>query len=336
MLAKTHFAFTICSNNYLGQALALKKSFLEHNPDFGFYIVLVDKPSKEVNYNEFEPALVLPIAAIEGLDIDDLISRYYIIELNTAVKATAFKHIIKQHKQAKAVYYLDPDLYFYSSLQETNVLLETKTAVLTPHILNSIPRDGKKPDENTFLRFGIYNLGFIGINAQSVESKKLLDWWEERTLKFGYDRPNKGYFVDQLWMALSPIFYKDIVVLETYNYNMAPWNLHERQVVSISDNSVLLNDNTNLVFYHFSKLADNQSDISREYDRYTFQDFPLLKQLYDSYREVLAKSKYLEYKNIPIAYPVQILGEPKQLKGSILKRGIKKLSALLSRLGDKF
>jgi len=335
MVNKNNIAFTICSNNYLGQALALKQSFLKHNPDFGFYVILVDQFSDQVDYNLFEPAIILPIAEIEGIDVEDLISRYYIIELNTSIKPSVFKHLIKANPQAEALYYLDPDLYFYDSLAETNALLTTKTAVLTPHILSPIPRDGLQPDENTFFRFGIYNLGFLGINAKSTETKKMLDWWEARNLKFGYDRPNNGYFVDQLWMTIAPLFYDQIHVLRTYNYNMAPWNLHERNVKEVDGDRVLLNDDTQLVFYHFSKIESDDVAVSREYDRYTLNDFPLLKELYTSYKQLLVETKFYEYKSIPIAYPVKMNLKPVAVKGSLLQRGLKKLSGMIHKLATK-
>ncbi|MFD0864098.1 hypothetical protein ACFQ1M_17925 [Sungkyunkwania multivorans] len=331
----TKFAFTICSNNYLGQANALKRSFLKHNPDFQFTIVLVDKLSEEIDYSIFEPAEVIPVATIKTIDIDELVSRYYIIELNTSIKPSVFKHIINEHPQAEVVYYLDPDLYFYDSLAELNGILKHKTAALTPHILSPIQRDGKKPDENIFLNFGIYNLGFIGVNAKSEEAQRMLDWWEERTIYHGYDRPKIGYFVDQLWMAQAPLFYEDIAILKSYNYNMAPWNLHERHIVEINGDDVLLNDDTKLVFYHFSKIADNDIDVSREYDRFTLNDFPLLKELYTDYKKVLKESRYWEMKSIPIAYPVKIIEKtPQNTNPSLLRRALKRLSSIFSKWGD--
>ena len=304
----TKFAFTICSNNYLGQANALKESLLKHNPDFVFYIILVDKRSEKVDYSIFEPAQVMAVEEIKELDVADLISRYNIIEFNTAIKPSVFKYILAKNTNATCIYYLDPDLYFYASLDEVNKILETKTAALTPHILSPIPRDGKLPDENIFLNFGIYNLGFLGLNARNKSTLKMLDWWEERTLRFGYNWPHKGYFVDQLWMTLAPIFYEGVEVLKTFNYNMAPWNLHEREIVSIDGDEILLNDQSKLVFYHFSKLADNDQAISREYDRYDFNDFPMLKNLYEGYREAINKSNFLDYKNLTIAYDIKAFG----------------------------
>ncbi|MCW5519187.1 hypothetical protein J1N09_05015 [Aureitalea sp. L0-47] len=319
-----HAAFTICSNNYLGQALALKKSLLQYNPDMAFFVILVDKLSDEVNYSEFEPAIVLPVADIPTIDLQDLLKRYYIIELNTSVKPTVFKYLKDYYPQFEAIYYLDPDLYFYKSLSETNNFLQQKTAVLTPHILSPIPRDGLQPEENTFFRFGIYNLGFLGLNIKSKETTELLDWWEERVIKYGYDHPHKGYFVDQLWMTHAPLFYEKVHILRSYNYNMAPWNLHERSISSIEGNAITLNDNSQLVFYHFSKLSEDPDAISRKYDRYTLNDFPLLKQLYIDYKSELERCHYSEYKRIPIGYPVKmnLKPEPKQYTyvGKLLRK----------------
>lgn len=319
----------------MGQALALKRSFLKHNPGFKFYVILVDKLSKQIDYKEFDPATIVPMAQVDGLDIDDLIARYYIIELNTSIKPSVFKYLKKQHPEVAAMYYLDPDLYFYDSLEETNTLLQSKTAVLTPHILSPIERDGLMPDENVFLRFGIYNLGFIGVNMQSKQALDMLDWWEERNLKFGYDRPQKGYFVDQLWMAQAPLFYDEIEILRTYNYNMAPWNLHERKIIKIEGQEVLLNDASKLVFYHFSKISEDESAVSREYNRFTLDELPLLKELYDGYKKALKESHFREYKKIPIAYPVKMNLKPTLVKRSVLSKVFRKIGDLTYKLSKK-
>jgi len=330
-----HIAFTICSNNYLGQALALKKSFLKHNPDFKFYIILVDEFSKVIDYTLFEPAIILPVSKIETIDLNELISRYYIIELNTSVKPSVFKYLIEKHTEIESIYYLDPDLNFYSSLDKLNTILHTKTAVLTPHILSPIPRDGKQPDENTFFRFGLYNLGFLGINPQHKETLQLLEWWEERVINLGYDRPNKGYFVDQLWLTIAPLFFKEIYIENSYGYNMAPWNLHERHILSREGDTILLNDNSHLVFYHFSKIAEDDESISREYDRFSLNDFPLLKELYKDYKKVLKESLFYEYKKIPIAYPVKMTLNEEVNKASIISKGLSKLANIFNRLAKK-
>ncbi|WP_282134437.1 hypothetical protein [Seonamhaeicola maritimus] len=314
-------AFTICSNNYLGQALALKQSFLKHNPDFLFVIILMDKYSDEIDYKQFYPARFVLAEALDNIDIEDLVAKYYIIELNTCIKASAFKYLIKQNPDLKVIYYLDPDLYFYKSLDLLNQKLETKTALLTPHILTPINRDGKFPDENTFLQYGVFNLGFLGLNPKKESTKKILDWWEHRTLNYGFDSAHKGYFVDQLWMNFLPVFHNDIEIIKSYGYNMAPWNLHERSITKIDKNKILLNDDSELVFYHFSKITNNDL-VSREYNRFNLLDFPLLAELYDDYRAVLKTFDAEKFRQIINAYPVRLTlnREPKQNKPKFVKK----------------
>ncbi len=215
---------------------------------------------------------------------------------------------------------------------------------LTPHILTPIERDGFMPDENIFLNFGLYNLGFFGINPQHKEAIKMLDWWEERTINYGFDRTKNGYFVDQLWMNLAPLFYNDVEVLKSYGYNMGPWNLHERQIVKIDNNKIVLNDDSSLVFYHFSKLAINNVDISREFNRFNLVYFPLLGNLYTMYKNEINNFGYHHLKKIPISFNVINLPNNKikevdktiNSKGSFVKRGLKKMSVLISKFANNF
>lgn len=308
-----NIAFTICSNNYLPQAITLKDSFLNHNPDFKFYIVLVDEKHPDVNYKLLEPAELILASDISLYDLDELLSRYNIIELNTSIKASCFKHLISIHNDAELMYYLDPDLYFYAPLKASNLLLKSNnSAVLTPHILEIIPRDNHFPDENTFLNFGTYNLGFLGLNVKDEAAIKLLDWWEERTLNHGQIDLSHGYFVDQLWMNLAPIIFERVAVLKDYGYNMGPWNLHERNVTKVDSNGVLINDEAPLVFYHYSKLSDNEDEVSRVYNRYQLSDLKLLQTLYKEYKALMVKNEYHNYKGLKIAYdikPVEVKNE---------------------------
>lgn len=335
MTQTNHIAFTICSNNYLGQANTLKQSFLKFHPNFKFVMVVVDQPSNEIDYQQFEPAEVLFVSDIDVLDVPYLIDKYDIIELNTSIKPSVCKYLIKKYASTETIYYLDPDLFFYHSLQLAESLLENQAAVLTPHIITPIPRDEKAPSENTFLNFGIYNLGFVGFNAKHSETIEILDWWEERTLHSGYNIPRQGYFVDQLWMTQAPLFFNNIAIINSFGYNMAPWNLHERSIVELTEDGVLLNDDNPLVFYHFSKISDDPKAISRVYNRYVLSDFPKLNTLYEAYKNALEICRFSELRKIPIAYKLkQVPGRVK--KRSLLHRVLKRSGKKLVQISEKF
>lgn len=330
-----YVAFTLCSNNYLAQANVLKESFLKFNPDFEFYIALVDEFSSEVNYDLFKPATIVPISQVSGINVNELIQKYDIVEFNTCVKPSFFKYIIQQNKNAEIVYYIDPDICFYNSISDLNEQLKTHSIALTPHILTPIAIDEYLPSESLFLNYGLYNLGFLGINTKKQNAIKMLDWWEEKTLKLGYNRTEDGLFVDQLWMNYVPIYYTDSLVLRSFNYNMAPWNLHERSVSEITDNGrVVLNDRSDLVFYHFSNLSTNRDEISRFYKRFDFTKLPLLKKMYDEYFEKLDKQGYSKLKQIPIYYALY-KKKIEEAKVSAIKKGVLKLISLLEKISRR-
>lgn len=298
----TKVAFTICSNNYLAQAKTLGDSFVEHNPEYKFIICLVDEFAQDIDYDFFLPHEVVLSREIGIKDFETLIEKYNIIELNTAVKASFFKYIFKRFNSLNQTYYFDPDLMFFSSIAKLDKEFEQANILLTPHINTPIPIDESSPNENSFLNYGIYNLGFIGVKRDK-SSFEFLDWWEERTLKLGFSNVKKGYFVDQLWINLVPLFFPKVRILKEYGYNAAPWNLHERKHIKKADDDFIMEDRSKLVFYHFSSYDFKSPDkISKHYHRYTFENCPDLKELYHIYYNIILKNQIDKFSAIPCAY----------------------------------
>ena len=291
-------AFTLCSNNYYAQALVLAQTFLEHNPDFKFYVGLIDQKHIKVDYNQFNIE-VIPVKDIEP-DVYDLALKFNIVELNTAVKPHYFLHFI-ENLGAEEIYYIDPDICIYQSFDNLNELLKSSDILLTPHILKPIPLDGKKPFENDFLNFGLYNLGFLGLKA-SNNTVSMLKWWKERTYNYGFHQLARGLFVDQLWMNLVPILFTKVKILDHPGYNMGPWNLHERFLTEAAGGYYVNSDHP-LYFYHFSNLdpADS-SKLHSVLDRYRMDDRPDLKPIYTAYIDKLKAFNFFELKKVSCYY----------------------------------
>lgn len=300
--ANMKIAFTICSNNYLAQAKTLGDSLSETNPDYQFYIGLVDKLSTEIDYTKEIGYNIIPVDEIGIPNFDDLWKKYSIIEFNTCVKPFYFEYFIKYFPNLEYLFYLDPDTYVYDNLS----LIENEFGpdgytLLTPHIITPIQIDDKMPGENLFLNFGIYNLGFLGLK-QPQQNYKLLDWWKERTYHLGYDQPANGLFVDQLWFNLVPIFFSKVVISKHLGLNMAPWNLHERSLSEINDN-YFVNKTDPLVFYHFSNYKfTSQNAISTYYTRYNFDNNENLKQIYQNYHKLIIKNGIHKIEKIKCFY----------------------------------
>jgi hypothetical protein len=180
--------------------------------------------------------------------------------------------------------------------------------VLTPHALTPVLFDGKFPGENLFLNHGTFNLGFIGLRRSAIASR-FLHWWSERLATHCVIDLREGFFVDQLWCNLIPVYYpKDVTVVHHLGWNGAYWNLHERTIELRGDRFVV-NGEEDLFFYHFSSFDANLIHLSPipEKARYSFETRPEIKALYADYKKDMDSFEPLQYKTIPYfdgAYPL--------------------------------
>jgi hypothetical protein len=285
--------FTLCSNNYLAQAKVLGDSLLENNPDYHFILGLVDEKNENIDYSDYKKFEILPVKDIGISGFDDLWKKYNIVEFNTSVKASYIKFIQQKYSNADYIFYFDPDIQIFESLLDIESEFKQNDILLTPHIITPIPLDGYTPTENNFLNYGTYNLGFIGVKNKSEIVNSFLDWWEERTLKVGYSNVAKGYFVDQLWINLVPLYYHKVKIMFQMGYNAGPWNLHERKnLIKTEGNHYIMPDESKLVFYHFSNYKYTRPDIiAGNFNRIAVNYSSDLTALYKQYHNKIIENK---------------------------------------------
>lgn len=287
----TKIIFTICSNNYLAQAKALGNSILKYNPEYKFVICLCDKKSSKVDYSEYEQFEIIEAHDLGIEKFDQMVSQYNIIELNTSMKPFAFDYLFNNYSDAEYVMYFDPDTYVFDKLTSIEDELANSSILLTPHIYTPIEFDGKYPTENIFTNYGIYNLGFLALK-RSEDVQELLSWWMRRLAINCYINTYEGIFVDQLPMNYAPIFFDNVKISDNWGLNMAPWNLHERDLV-LKNGQYFVNDKYQLIFYHFSNCDPNNPELlSTYYTRVGFEGHNILKQAYDDYKKELLDNNY--------------------------------------------
>jgi hypothetical protein len=292
-------AFTICSVNYLAQAKVLGESIKKYEPGYQYFIGLVDR-LEQANLPEelLPPFAMVPVAdlAIDGWE--EMYNQYNIIELNTAVKPF-YMNFFYEKMGAEKVIYFDPDIQLFSELPELNQALESNEIVLTPHITSPL-NDDLQPRERDINNVGVFNLGFIGTSKGS-ETKAFLQWWMHKLRYECYsDLPN-GMFVDQLWVNFAPMFYNSVFTLKHLGYNMAYWNLHERNL-SKAGQSWTVNNNTALRFFHYSGFSPSKpSELSKYQNRFTLER-ENLADFFGNYCKSLEDQGHAQYKGIACAY----------------------------------
>lgn len=270
-------AVTICAKNYFAKAKVLRDSYLAFHPEQSFYIVLMDRKdtSFELEHPEYQ------LIWVEDLAIENLYQHaftYDVIEFSTNIKPTALKHLLEQHSK---VLYIDPDIEVYNYLSPVFDALDQYAISITPHTLTPI-LDGKHPNDIDFLKFGAYNLGFVGV-SKCDEGLRFLDWWSSRCLEYGFYEPQLGLAVDQKWIDLVPSYFPTTKIMRDIGLNLSFWNLHER-FLSKKNGEWLVNDTAKLYFIHFSSFdSENPTAIASKQNRFAKGDRPDIAELYESY-----------------------------------------------------
>lgn len=280
---------TICSVNYLDRALGLYTSVQKQKVDCDFYIILADT-KREIS----APSCSAKILWIEDLDYPNLkrnAFRYNVIEFNTAIKPWVLMYLTEQYEKS---FYLDPDMCVFSNLEELFAIQEYHNITLTPHQLTPYRGSGR-PNDQDLLRFGAFNLGYLG-TKRSKTTLDFLKWWDEKLQAACFYEPSIGLGVDQKWIDLAPTLFEGIHIIRDPGYNIAFWNLHERHI-SLQNDKPTVNKEHPVHIGHFSSFVqENTSAIANKQTRHTAGSRPDFELLTKAYSKILNEAPKLTEK----------------------------------------
>ncbi|MDB4926296.1 hypothetical protein [Mucilaginibacter sp.] len=298
-------AFTIVAKNYFSVALTLADSIKKNHPGIDFYILLADETNDKIDF-EGENHLLVFTRDINIPLYNNLAFKYNITEFCTAVKPFFFDYLFKLKNYEKIIYF-DPDIYVYSSLNSIYNALNNSTALITPHFITpQINYTGNAP-ETAILFAGIYNLGFIALK-NCDEGLLIIEWWKERLYDLCYADKFEALHVDQKWVDFLPALYKGVAVSRYLGYNIAYWNIHERQFVKTGNesykviNRITMDEGDPLVFVHFSGL--NPLDIynNKQCPTIIMSNYPDWEVLIKEYAQRVIENDFSRYLSYSYAY----------------------------------
>lgn len=278
-MADTAF-LTIATNSHLGYAITLAKSLARSMPGTRLRIYIADRR---------DPAILPEMAEAEFIAADqcdlegyaDMARRYNAFELTTALKAPCILHSLKQ-TGADCAIYLDSDIWVLGSFDPViNALVAGTDCILTPHITAPYNKPGI-PNEDTYLLAGIFNLGFAAFSNREP-ARDFLKWWGSKKRTDCTTDLKRGKFVDQTYCNLAPSFIEQFHSLRDPGYNVAYWNLDQRQI-SKNDAGRYFASGEPIRFVHFSGASIADPDcVSKHQNRFTKQNVGLFAELLDAY-----------------------------------------------------
>lgn len=289
---------TVVSANYVPAARVVCRSFAEFHPGARCFVVVVDRPLSSA-VRSSEPFEAIDVADVGIPHFEDLLAQYTILEANTAVKPFVLRHLFERYGLERLVY-LDPDILVLGAMDAVFEALDRASVVVTPHMRDPF-RDDASPREVDVLRSGTYNLGFVALR-RGPASSRLLDWWTKKTEHDCVIDFENGLFVDQKWMDLVPGYFGDCEILRHPGYNVAYWNLHEREL-ALARNGRYVVDGEPLSFFHFSGFdPDHPAVLSKHQDRHHPADNPALLRLCREYGERLRTAGHRQARHATWGY----------------------------------
>ncbi len=288
--------FTICAKNFLAHALTLHETLARVSEGLRFYVALCDV-AEGLDLESF-PFRILKMEELGIPNWEWMKENYNITELNTAVKPFVFLALFDFHPGAPVVY-LDPDITVASRLVEVEqAFARGADAVLTPHITE--PAEYAEFDDQKFLQFGVYNLGFCALR-DTPQTRRVVSWWGRRLERRCVIDLPAGLFVDQKWADLLPAFIERVHVLRHPGYNVAYWNLSQRKVSRDGDRWLV--NGEELRFAHFSGAVIGSPVVfSRHTGVFNRRNIGELSAVLAGYERRLAVNGHAHYRTLPYGY----------------------------------
>ena len=249
-MADVLHVFTCAAVNYLPKVRILCHSIRRHHPEAVIHLALADERPQWLRTEDEPFDSIIGIERLGIPDYDNWTFTHSIVELSTAIKPFALKHLL-QLPDCATVLYFDPDMVLFSRVDDILATLATSNLALTPHQTKPEQTlDAIFDNEVASLKHGIFNLGFIGVR-NTAEGRRFADWWAERTYHLCWADVENGLFTDQKWINFAPVFFDGVAIIKSSRHNVATWNLTTRRMTGTLATGFEV-DGEPLGFYHFT------------------------------------------------------------------------------------
>jgi len=240
--------FTIVTKSHLAFARAMASQLKKIHPDLPLVVFLADNPDGCFD-PAAEPFPVIPLGDFLPAHLLETMPAYYTVsEFCNALKGFAHLHLWSKTGLERWLY-LDADIFICGSFDRVFSALNGHAILLTPHILLPGRLARTETIERNILKYGLYNGGCVGI-CKTPSAREFLEWWMERLTKLCLANV-PGLYHDQAWLNFVPLLFGEVNILRDPEVNIAYWNLHERHLQLVAEESATV-DGNRVPFLHLS------------------------------------------------------------------------------------
>ena len=231
---------------------------------------------------------------------------YDVLELSTAVKPWLLRHLLEYDD---VVCFLDPDIEVFTLARADRSTRASarNRAHSTHHDPAAARRSGAEREDDPAGR-GLQPRLHRGARASPGA---FLSWWSERLRRECRIAFEDGLFVDQRWIDFVPSYFDHTVLLDQ-GYNVAYWNLYEREL-KLGANGYEVNGGP-LRFFHYSGFNPLRPYVLSKYQagelRIRLEDQFAAAQLCARYASRLFEAGHLDASSTAYRFNYTALGVP--------------------------
>lgn len=239
---------TYFDHNYLSRGLAMYQSLQRQEPKSQLWVLCLSDQAHDVLTALALPSVVpIRMAEFEAADPEVAATRTTrsTVEYYFTCTPAWILFVLARTAEAEWVTYLDGDLYFFQPPEPIYDELQGASVAIIPH---RYPRRL----ERRLMKFGVYNVGWVGIRRDE-EGQAVANWWRQRCIEWCHDYVDGDRFADQRYLDSFPRLSSKVRAVENIGANLAPWNIGNYRI-DVADDKVMLDASVPLIFFHFQGL----------------------------------------------------------------------------------
>lgn len=277
-----HFC-TYFDINYIHRGLALYRSLEQHCEDFILWILCFDdetyrildllnlEKARLVRRQDFE----LGDEALAAAQQDRSMVEYY-----WTCTPSLPLYIFRCHSNIETIFYVDADIFFFSSPQPIFDKFGTNSIFIIPHDYDVA--------KYNFSQAGTFNVGILGFRSDEA-GYKCLRTWRENCNSWCRHENRDGKFADQGYLDAWPHQFESLVVSTHPGIHAAPWNISKYDL-SLTDKKQLSVNGYPLISYHFHALNMIGKRTALIHEGHTFMSRLIREYIYRPYVHMLCNT----------------------------------------------
>lgn len=235
---------TYFDHRYLSRGLALYHSLQRHASGSRLWVLcLTDECYRTLASLELPNLILRRLAEFEAADPEVAATRSTrsALEYYFTCSPAWMLFVQRSEPAAEWVTYLDGDLFFFASPDAIYRELEGSSVAIIPHRYTA--------RNHRLLRFGTYNVGWVGVR-NDADGLAAVTWWREKCIDWCHDYVDGDRFADQGYLNSFSSRFQRVKVVENIGANLAPWNIGNYQI-DFHNNKVIIDKTSPLIFFHF-------------------------------------------------------------------------------------